>query len=292
MMTPSAEPRRPVVVGVAPDTSKRMALAWAADEAALRHVPLRLVHAETVPTDGYRDVAGEHVLREAVAFARARQPQVELSGLLVEGKPAWVLQEEAQDATVMVLGSYHLSRVQEVFSSLSVALPVMAHARCPVVVVPEPEHLTQQPRYFVVGVDGSAHSAIAVEVAAREASLHGAALRVLCVRHPRRLGVLEEPASEQECRGMLVETLAGRTESWPEVEVHHEVVTGHPVEELTKASAHALGLVTGTRGLGGFTGMLLGSVSQGVLHYARCPVIAVPLPGHPALEHGQAVTEG
>ncbi|MFE4024399.1 universal stress protein, partial [Streptomyces sp. NPDC059101] len=64
--------------------------------------------------------------------------------------------------------------------------------------------------------------------------------------------------------------------------------TGHPVEELAKASAHALGLVMGTRGLGGFTGTLLGSVSQGVLHYARCPVIAVPLPGQPAHEHGYA----
>jgi nucleotide-binding universal stress UspA family protein len=53
-------------------------------------------------------------------------------------------------------------------------------------------------------------------------------------------------------------------------------VQGHPVQVLAKASEHALGLVVGTRGHGGFTGMLLGSVSQGVLHYARCPVITVP----------------
>ncbi|MFE3774956.1 universal stress protein [Streptomyces sp. NPDC059122] len=288
MTTAPAEPCRPVVVGVAPDTSKRMALAWAADEAALRQVPLQLVHAVTGPTGGYGNEAGDQVVKEAVAFAHARQPRVELSSLLAEGQPAWVLQEEAQDAAMVVLGSYHLSRVQEVFGPLSVALPVMAHARCPVVVVPEPEHLTQQPRYFVVGVDGSAHSAAAVDVASQEAALHGAVLRALYVRHPHRLGVLEELATEQECRSLLAETVAGRAESWPEVEVHHEVVTGHPVEELANASAHALGLVMGTRGLGGFTGMLLGSVSQGVLHYARCPVIAVPLPGQPAREHEYA----
>ncbi|ANZ13803.1 universal stress protein UspA-like protein [Streptomyces noursei ATCC 11455] len=285
MMTAPAQLCRPIVVGVAPDTSKRMALAWAADEAALRQVPLHLVHAVTGPTGGYGNAAGEHVAKEALAFARTRQPQVELSSLLAEGKPAWVLQEEAQDAAMVVLGSYHLSRVQEVFSPLSVALPVMAHARCPVVVVPEPEHLTQQPWYFVVGVDGSAHSAVAVDVASQEAALHGAALRALYVRHPHRLGSPEEPATEQECRSLLSETVASRAESWPEVEVHLEVLTGHPVEELTKASVHALGLVMGTRGLGGFTGMLLGSVSQGVLHYARCPVITVPLPGRLAREH-------
>lgn len=60
------------------------------------------------------------------------------------------------------------------------------------------------------------------------------------------------------------------------MEPHHEVVRGHPVQVLAKASEHALGLVVGTRGRGGFTGMLLGSVSQGVLHHARCPVITVP----------------
>ncbi|WP_066936204.1 universal stress protein [Streptomyces sp. NBRC 110611] len=286
----SAETRRPIVAGVPPEPSRRMAVAWAVDEAARRHVPLRLVHAAGAPTV-YRQTAvrpsweewsqalheaGERVLEEAVAFAHARQPRVEVSGVLAEGSPAWVLREEAAEAAVVVLGSYHLSRVKEVFSSVAVALPVMAHARCPVVVVPEAEHVTQQPPYVVVGVDGSPHSAAAVDFAFREAALRGAVLRALYVRQPHRFGVLDEAAMEQACRSLLAETVVGRTAAYPEVELHHEVVTGHPVEELTKASAHALALVVGTRGHGGFTGMLLGSVSQGVLHYARCPVIAVP----------------
>lgn len=287
---------RPIVVGVDPDPSKRMALAWAVDEAARRRVPLRLVHAEGVPTGGYRrrevrpsweewnqelHEAGEQALEEAVAFVEARQPQVALDGLLAEGNPAWVLREQAYDAVAVVLGSLHLRRVQEVFSPASVALPVMAHARCPLVVVPEPEHVTQQPPHFVVGVDGSPHSAAAVDFAFQEAALHGATLRALYVWQPGRFGVLDEHAAQQECRRLLSETVAGRTGAYPEVELHHEVVTGHPVEELAKASAHALGLVVGTRGHGGFTGMLLGSVSQGVLHYAQCPVIAVPRPFTP-----------
>ncbi|MFF1319515.1 universal stress protein [Streptomyces chartreusis] len=288
----SADRRRPIVVGVALDPSRRLALAWASDEADRRGVPLRLVHAQGVPTRGYRSGEvrpsweewnralhglGDQVLKDAVGFAESRCPAVEVSAVLAEGEPAWVLREEARNATLVVVGSWHLSRRREMFTSASVALPLTAHAPCPVVVVPEPEHVTQQPSYFVVGVDGSPHSAAAVDMAFEEAALHGGLLRALYVWHPPLLGALDEDAAMRECRRVLSETVAGRTARYPDVELHHEVVRGHPVQVLTAASEHALGLVVGTRGLGGFTGMLLGSVSQGVLHQAHCPVIAVPV---------------
>ncbi|WP_073949139.1 universal stress protein [Streptomyces kebangsaanensis] len=283
--------RGPIVVGVDPDPHKRMALAWAADEADRRRLPLLLVHAQGLPTPGYRPrgglpswehwkdelhTSGDRVLKEAVAFVESRHPRLEVSGLLAEGHPAWVLREQSRHATAVVVGSWHLGSRQELFTSAAVALPLVAHASCPVVVTPEPEHVTQRPPYFVVGVDGSAHSAAAVDLAFEEAALRGAVLRALYVRRPPVLGVLDEHAAVQECRRVLSETVAGRTAAHPEVELHHEVVQGHPVQVLTEASAHALGLVVGTRGRGGFSGMLLGSVSQGVLHHARCPVITVP----------------
>lgn len=285
-----ADGRRPIVVGVDPDPSKRLALAWAADEADRRRLPLRLVHAQGVPTGGYRSgetrpsweewnqalhELGDQVLEEAVAFVRSRHPDVEVSTLLAEGEPAWVLRQEARGAALVVVGSWHLSRRREMSSS-SVILPLTAHAPCPVAVVPEPEHVTQRPAYFVVGVDGSPHAAAAVDVAFEEAALRGAHLRALYVWHPPLLGVLDEDAAVRECRRVLSETVAGRTATYPDVELHHEVVRGHPVQVLAEASEHALGLVVGTRGRGGFTGMLLGSVSQGVLHHAGCPVITVP----------------
>ncbi|WP_405909894.1 MULTISPECIES: universal stress protein [unclassified Streptomyces] len=288
----SAHGREPIVVGVDPDPSKRLALAWAADEADRRGLPVRLVHAQGVPTGGYRTgealpsweewnrtlhEAGAEVLKEAVAFVESRRPTVDVSTMLAEGEPAWVLREEARNASLVVVGSWHLSTRREMFTSASVALPVSAHAPCPVVVVPEPGHITQEPAYFVVGVDGSPHAAAAVDVAFEEAALRGAALRALYVWHPPLLGVLDEDAAVRECRRVLSETVAGRTARYPGVELHHEVVLGHPVRVLTEASEHALGLVVGTRGHGGFTGLLLGSVSQGVLHHAHCPVITVPV---------------
>ncbi|MDH6432002.1 nucleotide-binding universal stress UspA family protein [Streptomyces sp. SAI-144] len=288
----SADGRRAIVVGVDPDPSKRLALAWAVDEADRRGLPVRLVHAQGVPTGGYRTgearpsweewnrtlhEAGTESLKEAVAFVESRRPTVEVSTVLAEGEPAWVLREEARDASLVVVGSWHLSTRREMFTSASVALPLSAHAPCPVVAVPEPEHITQEPAYFVVGVDGSPHAAAAVDWAFDEAALRGAVLRALYVWHPPLLGVRDEDTAVRECRRVLSETVAGRTATHPEVELHHEVVLGHPVRVLTEASEHALGLVVGTRGHGGFTGMLLGSVSQGVLHHAHCPVITVPV---------------
>ncbi|MFE1248447.1 universal stress protein [Streptomyces sp. NPDC058735] len=284
--------REPIVVGVDPDPGRRMALAWAADEAERRHLPLTLVYAQGEPVPGYRPegglptweqwradlrTAGNDALKDALAFVESRHPRVDTSTLLAEGHPAWVLAEQSHQATLIVLGSRHLGPARELFTTAAVALPLTAHAACPVVVLREPEHVTQEPPYFVVGVDGSPHAAAAVDLAFEEAALHGGAvLRALYVWHTPVLGVLDEHAALQECRRLLSETVAGRASALPEVELHHEVVKGHPVKTLVDASAHALGLVVGSRGHGGFGGMLLGSVSQGVLHHARCPVFVVP----------------
>ncbi|MEU5925810.1 universal stress protein [Streptomyces antimycoticus] len=308
-MASHAHGDEPIVVGLDPDPGRRTALGWGADEADRRRLPLLLVLAQNVPTPGYRPAGGrpsweewneslhttgDRMLKEAVAFVESRHPQVRVSGLLAEGHPAWVLREQARNATVVVIGSWRLSALQELFTSAAVALPLIAHAPCPVVVVPEPdqvpeaehvpgrepapeaEHAPERQPHFVVGVDGSPHSAAAVDFAFGEAALRGSALRALYVWQPPRLGTPDEEAAVQECRRLLSETVAGRTAGHPEVELRQEVVPGHPVQVLTEASENALGLVVGTRGHGGFTGLLLGSVSQGVTQHARCPVITVP----------------
>lgn len=69
--------------------------------------------------------------------------------------------------------------------------------------------------------------------------------------------------------------LAGFAERYPDVVVRYEVLSGEPRETLIEASGNAQLMVVGARGLGGLAGLLLGSVSQAVLHHAHCPVIVV-----------------
>ncbi|WP_308290085.1 universal stress protein [Streptomyces cylindrosporus] len=274
MTTPG---RAPIVVGIASGPTHHPALAWGADEAARRGVPLRLVHALATPDDGRG--AAAHTLRDAVGFALARHPRLEVSTVLAAGDPVRLLRDQARTAAAVAIGS------------ASLALPVMARTHCPVVVVGDAPGAGGRRPYFVVGVDvgvdGSRHSVAAVDHAFEAAARHGARLRVVYVWHTPLLGVLDERAALREGRRLLAETVEARRVAHPEVDARHEVVRGRPARVLAQESAHALGLVVGIRGHGGVTGLLLGSVVRGVLRRARCPVVAVPRPGEPGLRNGR-----
>ncbi|MFD4656881.1 universal stress protein [Kitasatospora sp. NPDC058444] len=290
MTSASSEgPGRPVVLGVDALDTGSMPTAWAADEAARRRLPLRLVHA--VPSlyhefrhfeaGRYQDALreqGERELGRAATMARERHPGLEVTTLVAKAAPAPALCRASRDAALVVLGSRRLGRVEEALSAYSVAVPVSAQAHCPVVVVREPEHTTQDPPYVVLGVDGSPSSGPAVDFAFQYADERRAALRVLWVRQRPQVGDPDDPATGQLLRRMLSESTAGRPEHHPDVTVTHELVHGHPVEELARAAEHALAVVVGRRGNGGFTGMRLGSVPHGLLRRSHCPVVTVPAP--------------
>ncbi|MEU9048195.1 MULTISPECIES: universal stress protein [unclassified Kitasatospora] len=285
-MTSPSE-RRPIVFGVDALELEPMALAWAVDEAGRRGLLLRLLHA--VPPvlhdlRGFEEGRYHKALREhgdaaldrAADFARTRDPQLQFATVLAEDYPAQVLCRESAHAELVVLGSRRMNRLEEVFSAFSVTVPVSAQAHCPVVVVREPEHITQDPPYVVVGVDGSESSGAAVDVAFDFAARRGAVLRAVWVWQSQLIAHFDEHGAIRTLRRLLAETTAGRAVSSPDVELTHEVIRGHPVEELAKASEHALAVVVGRRGRGGFTGMRLGSVPHGLLHRAHCPVVTVP----------------
>ncbi|MFE6834029.1 universal stress protein [Streptomyces sp. NPDC057705] len=277
---------RDIVVGVDPDRDWHLALAWAADEAQRRRLPLRLVLAVPPPrdprhVDGTRGEtalrqAGSDRLEQACNWVRGRHPEVGVTGDLLGGFPAPVLGGAAREARLIVLGSRHLSRTAEFLSAGSLVVPVTAQARCPVVVVGDAEHISQQPPYVVVGIDGSASASAALAFAFDEADLRGAALRVVCVWQPPLFMLDDEEVALRAQRTLLSEVTAGLSEKYPDVHVRHEVLTGHPVEELARAAEHALSVVVGRRGTGGYTGMRIGSVVHGLLHRAHCPVITVP----------------
>ncbi|WP_439681439.1 universal stress protein [Embleya sp. MST-111070] len=284
----------PIVVGVEPTEASGLAVVWAADEAARRRLPLRLVHALDWPTgadrgpgasthrqtwnERFRKV-GTRALEEARAVVAARHPGVVAESVLLDGAPISVLPGQARDAAMIVVGSRRLSATTELLVTGGIATSITAHARCPVVVVREPEHSDADPRTIVVGVDGSRRSAPAVAYAFEEAARRGAAVVAVHVRQLSTGLIVGLHTGEElrEGRIRLAETLAGWGEKYPDVSVRREVVVGHPVKVLTDAAEHALALVVGTRGHGGFAGMLLGSVSQGLIHHARCPLVIVPV---------------
>ncbi|MGW0962136.1 universal stress protein [Streptomyces gelaticus] len=284
-----ADERRELVVGIDPSRNWHLSLAWAADEAHRRGLELRLVVAvpplhDTHPRDDSPRrasllQAGSNALQEGAGWVRARHPQLQPTTSLLDGYPAAVIGGLSGRARMVVLGSRHLSRTAEYLSAGSLVVPVTAQARCPVVVVGDAEHVSQQPTYLVVGIDGSEFSKAALGLAFEEADLRGAALRAVSVWQPPIFALHDERDAVQAQRRMLSETTAGWSLKYPDVHLTHEVPTGHPVEELASASEHALAVVVGRRGRGGYTGMRLGSVVHGLLHRAHCPVITVPLLG-------------
>ncbi|QES47056.1 universal stress protein [Streptomyces venezuelae] len=285
-MTGHGEAAHDILVGIDPVREWHLPLAWAADEAYRRRLPLRLVLAVPPPRDTHHvdhttrqtalRRAGAERIEQARDWAHGRHPELAVVGDVREGFPAPVLAGAARHARMVVLGSRHLGRVAEVFSAGSLVVPVTAQAACPVVVVGDADHITQQPPYFVVGIDGSAASATALAFAFDEADLRGAAVRAVSVWQPPVLPLHGREAALQAQRALLAETTAGLSEKYPDVHLTHEVPVGHPVEELARAAEHALAVVVGRRGRGGYTGMRVGSTVHGLLHRAHCPVITVP----------------
>ena len=138
---------------------------------------------------------------------------------------------------------------------------------------------------IVVGVDGSGHSQRALEWAMHEAAVRHLPLSVLTV-HPAIVGyfggVVTSPQdlelTEQARAAVTAETdkvLAGLDGPHPE-SVTVSAVHGFPVQELVNASKEADMVVLGSRGMGGFTRLLLGSTASQVVQHAHCPVTIVP----------------
>ncbi|WP_346960462.1 universal stress protein [uncultured Arthrobacter sp.] len=132
---------------------------------------------------------------------------------------------------------------------------------------------------ILAGVDGSAPSRLALEWAVAEAHLRHGQVRVVTAWDfpPVTVGMeglIRNPdVFPQVARRLQNETLR-RVDS-EGVTVTGDVVQGHPAHVLLRAAKDADLLVVGSRGLGGFEGMLLGSVSMQILHHAPCPVLVV-----------------
>lgn len=135
---------------------------------------------------------------------------------------------------------------------------------------------------IVVGIDGSEASQRALEWAASEARLRGAQLRVIhswldvfVDGYFTAPAIYEREAIEQAGQEVLDKALASIPDGSPELRVEGVLVHGQPEVVLLEEAKDADLLVVGSRGRGGFAGLLMGSVSQRVVHHAPCPVVVV-----------------
>ncbi|MGB8941389.1 MAG: universal stress protein [Streptomyces sp.] len=287
---PMAVMRAPIVVSVDADPSRRHALAWGADEALRLSLPLQLVFAQghsahrkpTGPAHGSGQRApdaAEVALQDAASFVKTRHPQLEVSALPTVDAPVAFLREQARTATTLVLDSLRPDRRGRLFGPRPGALAVMAHALCPVAVVPEPADHGHQP-FLVVGTDvawfGRRPSAAALHHGFEMAADRGAELHVVHVWRPPLPGVLDERAAMRECRRLLSQSVAGLQTLHPAVKVQHALLRGPVAHVLAQESEHSLGLIVGIRSHHHARRVPLGSVLGRVLRHARCPVIAVP----------------
>ncbi|MFJ8532371.1 universal stress protein [Streptomyces sp. NPDC093591] len=285
----------PVVVGVDGSPSSMAAVEIAAREAGLRGVGLRLVHAFGWPgahiSAGGRpwDPSGaglreliDGTLTKAERRAHETAPGVDIMRDVVVGEPVTVLEIESRTACLAVVGSRGHSRFGALLLG-STAGHLAAHATCPVLVVrgrPNAEGPV------LLAVDGSPAARGAVEFAFALASLHGTDVRALHAWSTRTERAYDAPADppfvtydeerlHDEEERVLAEALGGLRERYPDVAVDRRLVRGRIRHTLIEASAEAGFVVVGARGRGGFAGLLLGSVSQAVLHHAHCPVAVV-----------------
>jgi nucleotide-binding universal stress UspA family protein len=226
--------------------------------------------------------SAQRLLDETVEVLGVVYPDVEITAVLKKGSPVNALLEESRSAHTLVLGSRGTGGFVDLLIG-STTLHVAAHATCPVVAVPSPPDADNPRHGVVVGVDGSELSDAAIAYAFEAASEVGEKLTAIHAWHdPTRTGVgmimpiTYDPAEVvKEERLVLAESLAGWQEKFPDVEVERQVVLGHPVPALVSCAANARILVVGCRGRGALSGLVLGSVSHGVLHHATGPVAVV-----------------
>ena len=138
-----------------------------------------------------------------------------------------------------------------------------------------------RPRRIVVGVDGSDGSLAALSFALDEARDHRATVEAVWAwHHPRSYGwaaTLDDWDPVTDADRILADALKAVTAGGPPpVKVSLRVAEGQPADVLVRVAAGADLLVVGSRGHGGFAGLLLGSVSQQCTHHAPCPVVVVP----------------
>jgi nucleotide-binding universal stress UspA family protein len=282
---------RPIVVGIDGSDCAHQAALWAADEAVRRGTGVRLVSAVHLPPSGYRAMAplplglidelkaeADRAVAGARSVIRERHADMAVQTVVLSASPVPALIEESKNALLLVLGSRGLGGFTGMLVG-STAVALVTHGHCPVAVIRGNRPATGP---VVVGLDGSPTSEAAVALAFEEASLRDVELVAVhtwteyasdvsyATAHQF---VLDWDAIERHQVELLDQQLAGWQAKYPDVAVRRVVARDRPVRCLLNESVEAQLLVVGSRGHGGFSGMLLGSTSQALVYHATLPLL-------------------
>ena len=288
-----------VVVGIDESTGSDIALRWAAHFADSHRRELHIVHgmnltgttwpggAHSVGSMSVVDAAhihGQRLMAHAGQVVRAVAPEVSVSTEIVTDNAAALLIDHSTDAFAVVIGATgSAGTLAHLGSTL---LSVVAHAHGQVVVVrpdPKADDTVHTSGPVVVGIHGGPTSEAAIGAAFAEAALRAAELVAVHVWNDQNFGhyagydtvwFAEGDPGEAE-NAILAERMAGWREKFPEVRVRRKSYAFAPAEHLQRWSESAQLVVVGSRGRGGFTGMLLGSTVNSLVQHARSPVMVV-----------------
>jgi nucleotide-binding universal stress UspA family protein len=296
---------RTVTVGLDGSLESRAAAEWAAREAKLRGLPLKLVHVwEPVPEPiaqasllGAETQAhwSERIPREAAEGLRLHHPGVDVVMEQISGRPTDALAEAAKDAELLVLGSRGLSGIGG-FLVGSVGAAVIARTETPVVLVrsgePAADEHEKDPvgvpsaatayRPVVLGLDTDHPDDTVIDFAFDEAARRQTSLRVvhswiLPPYYVSSLPAAPEVGAElgRQDAAALAKVLSSWRQKYPAVEVLEESRLGSPANHVIDASREASLVVVGRRIRRSPIGAHIGPVTHAVLHHAAAPVAVI-----------------
>lgn len=294
-MTTTLDATGKIVVGTDLSGRAGVAVDWAAERAASRGEPLLIVMSvpevpipkrsrmfDALSTGDWPNrltEMAEDKLGELKQQVQEKHPEVAVETVVAEGIASYVLARASRTADLVVVGARGEHAPAKVRALGGTADAVVAHAHGPVAVITD--HGSPTPDGpVVVGVDDSPESDAALALAADEAAARGVPLRAIhawdvapWMMGPMGVTAMQSLPPVSRLKERIEEIVAPVVADHPGLEYTVEVVEARPSAALAEASVGASELVVGSRGLGGFTGLLLGSTSKEVLRDADCPVI-------------------
>lgn len=282
-----------ILVGIDGSPESYAALRWAAGAAIVRRRPVTLMHVvppvvanwsiEAILAD-YQVQQEDHadnVIATAQQTLHAATQGTDEPEVRIERRYAGVLTElttASGQADLIVVGSRGLGAVGGLVLG-SVSRNLLHHAQCPVIVVKDNmARDTDRGLPVLLGIDGSPASEAAIAFAFDEASRRGVGL--IALHAWSDIAVFSMPGTDwhthaDQGREILGQRLAGWQEQYPDVAIRRRIVCDKPARRLIDESRQSQLVVVGSRGRGGISGMLLGSVSTSVAESAPAPVAVI-----------------